>query len=442
MLMFLIIGTLLYLAPCIRCEDITCDSGICPDCPFTIICSQDSSATPSCDCSSCGCLQGQPNLCNTQFIIRAETISITYTSDDITNTIVGNDADKATKLTTTLFNPTGIRKAEVQIINNHLTTINEDINFFQSVLDVLEQSVADEDLALKTKIQGSIQFYEDLKQYLTYKLTVLPIGYECFDDSNCPNVCVDCVCHRCRDNADCANEPGKPNCRPNQSGVTICGDPHISQSITGSDKNFCYDFIGEQGKSYLFLDDFGIEIVARLSEGDGNSSNAELVEYVNDLTITVGGVVIQLTPQNIKIKESGTPTRIIRWAIQEISNDVGWISVSRKQAKVYLREGDTTVNVIRKGLLRHTSFLNFGISEVNGLSKKAGGIVGSIANEAVFIQGSNTTTGSGDFISWSGIMVPVNIDSKLCLKVDPMYEYKLNKQFEKFQTKKLDFLEK
>ncbi|CAH1800710.1 unnamed protein product, partial [Owenia fusiformis] len=124
-------------------------------------------------------------------------------------------------------------------------------------------------------------------------------------------------------------------------------------------------------------------------------SKTELVEYVNDLTITVGDVVIQLTPQNIKIKKSGNATTIIRWAIQEISNDVGWISVSRKQAKVYLREGDTTVNVIRKGLSRNTSFLNFGISEVNGLSKKAGGILGSIANEAVFIQGSNTTTGSG-----------------------------------------------
>ncbi|CAH1792655.1 unnamed protein product, partial [Owenia fusiformis] len=116
-------------------------------------------------------------------------------------------------------------------------------------------------------------------------------------------------------------------------------------------------------------------------------------------------------------------------ATGRIITSIGWIAVSKKQVKVYLMDGETTIHVIRKGLSRVVPFLNFGVVEQHGMSHKATGIMGSIGNEAEIVLEDGK-----QMLSWSGHRFPVGGGKNICLKVDPFYEDKFNKLLERFQV--------
>ncbi|CAH1776230.1 unnamed protein product [Owenia fusiformis] len=320
------------------------------------------------------------------------------------------------------------RAAAFEALETHENKVKADISIIQNMINTL---VAPGDTTLRTKLEVTLALLQDILALIERQEPHFLTGFDCVSDEQCTegrrNICAGCTCVECETNADCsAKDLQKPFCKPS-SGMQVCGDPHIKQSIRGANQKLCYDIVGAAGKLYEFLDDNGMEIIAKFISG-GNSSDTSLVDYVSDIYIKMEHVQIHFESRLISVHEVGKPVEKFRWATGRITTSIGWIDVSKKQVKVYLMDGATTVHVIRKGLSRKVPFLNFGVVEQHGLSYKATGIMGSLGNEAEFVSEEGK-----QMLSWSGHRFPVGGGENICLKVDPFYEDKFNKLLERFQ---------
>ncbi|CAH1795922.1 unnamed protein product [Owenia fusiformis] len=237
----------------------------------------------------------------------------------------------------------------------------------------------------------------------------------------------------CTSDADCSHEPFKKTCRvqPNSAGIRVCGDPHIRQTIKNSDRPLCYDFVGQPGKTYLFIKDKDFEITSRFIDSNTIDDAGKLVEYISSVKIKKGPVAMTFDPNTINIALDGKPIEKTKWTMgkKELPGGI-WMTIDKKKANVFLDDGNTTVNIIRKGASRGSPFLNFGLSE-KVISTEANGILGDLRNKVVYTPGAYGKNGT---IRWAGVSFPVHDDGTTCLKLDPFYELKFNILLQIFQV--------
>ncbi|CAH1776428.1 unnamed protein product [Owenia fusiformis] len=255
-------------------------------------------------------------------------------------------------------------------------------------------------------------------------------GLECFKDDDCNDgVCKDdcSACVQCRTNNDCT-DPTKPNCRQNGAGIMICGDPHISQTIKGTDhRRLCYDFFGKPGSEYLFLRDHDIDIKSTFVE-DEAVENGFLVEYVGNIAVARKGVLVSISPDKVVVETSEEQTNY-SWKEQIVELDDAWMTVKRKQIQISFNNATTTLVVTRKGRAKSSPFLNFGVTEKTGLSRDAGGIMGWIGNEAIF---NDDGSDSGQ-VTFGNITIPVHDSRDGCLRIDEEYLNKFSSILQMFE---------
>ncbi|CAH1792654.1 unnamed protein product, partial [Owenia fusiformis] len=133
--------------------------------------------------------------------------------------------------------------------------------------NIINTLVAPGGATLKTKLEGIFALMQDILALIKRQKPYFLTGFDCLSDEQCTdrrrNICVGCTCFECGTNADCsAKDTQKPFCKPS-SGMQVCGDPHIKQSIRGANQKLCYDIMGAAGKFYVFLNDNGMEIIAK-----------------------------------------------------------------------------------------------------------------------------------------------------------------------------------
>ncbi|CAH1786702.1 unnamed protein product [Owenia fusiformis] len=429
---------------------------ICPDCielPGGFNCEAIPN-TDNCNCATCGCIQGTLiDWCSSRNDINTRLVAfLFYHNTDFAGTsfqvqefegVMGMLLNYyPSELGDTLCTQADILALSCEQRQMRFSQTFEVISFLEdedvpglkNFIVTLEslQTKTSADFALLDRMRDSLGVLELTRRFLYFYNPKFSEGKECLANGQCPTSaphCVDCSCHQCRDGNDC-REPGKLTCRSNRAGMMVCGDPHIKQTIKGTNQKLCYDILGAAGRSYLLLDDNGIKIVSKFITGENSSNSEGWAEYVSDLSITVDGVHIKFNTKFISVTEPGKPTLMHNWLISTIYTSAGWMAASKKQVNVYIRDGETTVNVIRKGLSREVPFLNFGSSELHELSANAGGILGSIANNAKLVK-----DGAKDLVHWNRAMIPVKNDSKVCLHVDPFYQAKLNSLLERFIVK-------
>ncbi|CAH1792457.1 unnamed protein product [Owenia fusiformis] len=245
-------------------------------------------------------------------------------------------------------------------------------------------------------------------------------------------ICKGLIPGSCASDADCSREPFKKTCRVqlNSAGIRVCGDPHIRQTIKNSERPLCYDFAGKPGKTYLFLKDNDFEITARFMDSNVTNADSKLVEYISLVNIKKGPVFMTFDLDTITIAVEGKPIEKIRWAMGKIALPGMWMTTDKKRANVFLDDGNTTVNIIRKGASPGHTFLNFGLLE-NVMSTEANGILGDLRNKLVYTPSAYGKSGT---IRWAGVSFPVHDDGTTCLKMDPFYELKFNTPLQIFQV--------
>ncbi|CAH1795921.1 unnamed protein product, partial [Owenia fusiformis] len=245
------------------------------------------------------------------------------------------------------------------------------------------------------------------------------------------------ACRVCTSDVDCSHEPFKKTCRvqPNSAGIRVCGDPHIRQTIKNSDRPLCYDFVGQPGKTYLFIKDKDFEITSRFVDNNATDDDGKLVEYISSVNIKKGPVAMTFDLNTINIAIEGKQIEKTKWTMGKKALPGGiWMTIDKKKANVFLDDGNTTVNIIRKGASRGNPFLNFGLSEKQSSRqaiKKAFYIAGDLRNKVVYAPGASGKNGT---IRWAGVSFPVHDDGTTCLKLDPFYELKFNILLQIFQV--------
>ncbi|CAH1781440.1 unnamed protein product, partial [Owenia fusiformis] len=269
-------------------------------------------------------------------------------------------------------------------------------------------------------LQVVIIFVNWFKQCLLPRLLELS-GLECFkDDLGCdyrhrPFCKPDCRCSECRDDNDC-NEPSRPNCRNNQAGIMICGDPHISQTIKGADhRRLCYDFLGKPGSAYLFFRDYEIDIKTTFIENE-DANLESFVDYIGQINVTRSDIEISISPDQVILRTLECET-IYPWKEDTVKLEGGLMMTGKKQVRVYLNNNTVELVVTRKGRAKGTNFLNFGVTEKTGMTINAGGVMGWIGNKAVY---KNEGPHSG-YITLGEVTIPVYDNKDGCLKIDEAY---------------------
>ncbi|CAH1776760.1 unnamed protein product [Owenia fusiformis] len=172
------------------------------------------------------------------------------------------------------------------------------------------------------------------------------------------------------------------------------------------------------------------EITSRFMDSNSTNADSKLVEYINLVNIKKGPVVMTFDPDTITIAVEGKPIEKIRWAMGKIALPGMWMTTGKKRANVFLDDGNTTVNIIRKGASPGHTFLNFGLLE-NVMSTEANGILGDLRNKVVYTPRAYGKSGT---IRWAGVSFPVHDDGTTCLKMDPFYELKFNTLLQIFQV--------
>ncbi|CAH1792755.1 unnamed protein product, partial [Owenia fusiformis] len=152
-------------------------------------------------------------------------------------------------------------------------------------------------------------------------------GVKCLTDSHCPSdanfperiYCKsDCKCHECRNEGDCKHP--KPKCNENDDEIMVCGDPHIKQTIRGTDRRFCYNIYGSPDSTYLYLHDKDFDVRSTLISVIAH--DGELAKYVGSIRITKGRVVIRIDPYIVRVDDNGKVTKQL-WKYGELKFDNG-----------------------------------------------------------------------------------------------------------------------
>ncbi|CAH1792754.1 unnamed protein product, partial [Owenia fusiformis] len=258
--------------------------------------------------------------------------------------------------------------------------------------------------------------------------------FECVTDGDCPSNAdlperihckSDCMCHECRNNTDCKHP--KPKCNENSDDIMVCGDPHIKQTIRGTDRRFCYDIYGAPDSTYLYLHDDDFDVRSTLISVVAN--DGELAKYVGSIRITKGRVVIRIDPYYVRVDDNGKVTRQ-QWKYGELKFDNGH--------EMVVFDSDTTLKVVLGDgkfidVWRHDNFMSFDITELSGLSNSATGIMGSIGVNAVFKpnDGDNET----GTLDWQGSSIPL-IKAKYCWKIEQKFEDQFTKLLDTFKVDK------
>ncbi|CAH1782023.1 unnamed protein product [Owenia fusiformis] len=285
-------------------------------------------------------------------------------------------------------------------------------------------------------ILGALQ---RMSNYFNWVLTIyLPNfatreGFTCISDDQClgtrhRRLCgSDCQCSlQCRVNNDCS-DPSRPNCRSNRAGIMVCGDPHISQTIKGSSHKLCYDFFGESGATYLVFRDHNLDVMATFITS--TKTKYGIVEYVGALEVRTKDFRMSVTPLMITLHSPGKDTQIYKWMQQTLNIEIGWASVSKKQVRIFI-DGEMEILIIRKGNAKGEQFLNFGVTEIDGVSKSAGGILGSIGQSAIF----DAQTSHEGVLYWANVTFPVKIAHHQCLKISENFQDKFNDILQMFKV--------
>ncbi|CAH1780309.1 unnamed protein product, partial [Owenia fusiformis] len=366
-------------------------------------------------------------------------------------------------------------------IEGLIREIKNDITFYKQVIEALGNN--DKNKILLGKLTSSIKFYfDDIQKLLEYSLShckqiAVDEGLECVTNSMCRShpfkTCdkTDCKCYQCKEDSDCKHQAYRKFCRSNMQGILVCGDPHVSQSIKGTGEKLCYDFIGQPGQSYLFLQENGLEVTSKFISIPGdNDIPGKLTEYVDELTIRQDGVKISITPTLITAMQPLGPTLILDWLggakTRTHMTQLGKIDLTGKQCNINLKNGKTMINgqemyngeirinIVRKGMARGRPFLNFGITDITGLPPDAKGIMGCLSNEVVFdiksaqprLDPQNNQHNQHNMdsilqrynqhnvstITWSGRTFSVHRDKKSCWKIDEKSLQQFNSILQKF----------
>ncbi|CAH1793740.1 unnamed protein product [Owenia fusiformis] len=455
--------------PCTQCAN--CRQAYFYDINF--VCNSDgskeangASVIPVCNCAKCTCDKGDEDWCEIESKLKSDIASfIAYSQADIVGTTLQNLPDGATLAFEYGANGVAANTWRGYLTGNGCTRatfktysclqfhqahefftvkVNKataDITFLNRVHAAL---VGGNDVQLKNKVISSVFYFTKLRAFLQHLMLLLAKGsaygpgHQCISNTMCPTkypLCktTDCKCHECQAENDCTSKyKNKHLCVTNKAGLMVCGDPHVKQSVKGSDRWFCYDFVGVPGERYAFLNDGDFHISTTfINAKDGENR----VDFVSDLDVDYSGVNIHFSPSSVVIKEPGQEPRNVKWNIGTVSVPHGYINMTRKRADFILNEGETKINVIRRGFAKKHPFLNFGLTQSKHIGDAAGGIMGSISNTVEF---SPNVAGDGGIIEWLGNRVPVHEDSKYCLKVDKTFTTKFNGLLEKFRISKDD----
>ncbi|CAH1777567.1 unnamed protein product, partial [Owenia fusiformis] len=224
-------------------------------------------------------------------------------------------------------------------------------------------------------------------------------------------------CHECVSNNDC-NEKGKPFCKPHEStGIMVCGDPHVRQTIKGvaNGYKFCYNFWGEPGETYLFLKQQNLEIQSTFIEASTTQGgNKNIAMFVGDFLLRQGSSLIYINTDHVLIKDRGKENKY-KWDEAYIMLSIGYVHISGNHINIMMNDDHLVIAVMRAERKKHKgSYLNFGISETSALDDDAGGIMGSIGRHASLKRARHATTG---IVKWLDLEIEVERISHKCWHV-------------------------